>query len=75
VHREPANVRAHHRLVVALGHTAREAEARAALETLLHLQPDFSDAYVRGTYPFRFAEHLALFNEGLRRAGWKGNFR
>jgi TolB-like protein/Flp pilus assembly protein TadD len=72
VHREPANVRAHHRLVAALGHTAREAEARAALETLLHLQPDFSDAYVLGTYPFRFAEHLALFNEGLRRAGWKG---
>jgi TolB-like protein/Flp pilus assembly protein TadD len=75
VHREPANVRAHHRLVAALGHTAQEAEARAALETLLHLQPDFSDAYVRGTYPFRFAEHLALFNEGLRRAGWKGTPR
>jgi TolB-like protein/Flp pilus assembly protein TadD len=75
VHREPANVRAHHRLVAALGHTARAAEARTALETLLHLQPDFSDAYVRGTYPFRFAEHLALFNEGLRRAGWKGTPR
>ncbi|HEX2340756.1 MAG TPA: winged helix-turn-helix domain-containing protein [Vicinamibacterales bacterium] len=72
VHREPANVRAHHRLVAALGHTSREAEARAALETLLHLQPDFSDAYVRATYPFQFAEHLALFHEGLRRAGWKG---
>ena len=75
VQREPENVRAHHRLVAALGHTAREAEARAALETLLHLQPDFSDAYVRATYPFRLAEHLALFNEGLRRAGWKGTFR
>ena len=72
VHREPENVRAHHRLVAALGHTARDAEARAALETLLHLQPDFSDAYVRATYPFRFAEHLALFNEGLRRVGWQG---
>jgi hypothetical protein len=33
---------------------------------------DFSDAYVCATYPFRFTEHLALFNEGLRRAGWKG---
>jgi TolB-like protein len=75
VHREPENVRAHHRLVAALGYTAREAEARAALETLLHLQPDFSDAYVRATYPFRLAEHLALFNEGLRRAGWKGTPR
>jgi TolB-like protein/Flp pilus assembly protein TadD len=72
VHREPENVRAHHRLVAALGHTAREAEARAALKTLLLLQPDFSDAYVRATYPFQVAEHLALFNEGLRRAGWKG---
>ena len=75
VQREPENVRAHHRLVAALGHTAREAEARAALKTLLHLQPDFSDAYVRATYPFRLAEHLALFNEGLRRAGWTGTFR
>ena len=72
VQREPENVRAHHRLVAALGHTGREAEARAALKTLLHLQPDFSDAYVRATYPFRFAEHLALFNDGFRRAGWKG---
>jgi hypothetical protein len=42
------------------------------MNLLSHLQPDFSDAYVRATYPFRFAEHLALFNEGLRRAGWKG---
>src|SRR5262245_24337198 len=30
---------------------------------------------VRATYPFRFAEHLALFNEGLRRAGWNGTIR
>ena len=72
VHREPENVRALQRLVAALGHTAREAEARAALETLLHLQLDFSEAYIRATYPFQFAEHLALFNEGLRRAGWEG---
>src|SRR5262245_28554516 len=75
VHREPENVRAHHRLVAALGHTAREAEATAALRTLLLLQPDFSDAYVRATYPFRFAEHLVLFNEGLRKAGWQVTFR
>ena len=75
VHREPENVRAHQRLVGALGHTAREADARAALESLLRLQPDFSDAYVRATYPFQFAEHLALFNQGLRRAGWKGTPR
>jgi tetratricopeptide (TPR) repeat protein len=75
VHREPENVRAHQRLVAALGHTARKAEARAALETLLHLQPDFSDTYVRATYPFQCAEHLALFDEGLRRAGWKGTRR
>jgi TolB-like protein/Flp pilus assembly protein TadD len=72
VHREPENVRAHHRLVAALGHTTRKADARAALDTLLQLQPDFSDAYVRATYPFQFAEHLALFTEGFRRSGWKG---
>ena len=75
VHRDPENVRAYQRLVAALGHTARGAEARAALETLLHLQPNFSEAYIRATYPFRFAEHLELFNEGLRGAGWKGTFR
>jgi TolB-like protein/Tfp pilus assembly protein PilF len=75
VHREPENARAYHRLVAALGHTARGAEARAALETLSHLQPDFSESYVRATYPFRFPEHLSQFNEGLRRAGWTGTFR
>ena len=75
VHREPENVRAHHRLVAALGHTARVAEATAALRTLLLLQPDFSDAYLRATYPFRYAEHLALFSDGLRRAGWNSTFR
>jgi hypothetical protein len=72
VAREPENVRAHHRLVAALGYAASASEARAALETLLRLQPDFSEAYVRATYPFRLPEHLALFNEGLRRAGWTG---
>ncbi len=72
VAREPENVRAHHRLVAALGYAASASEARAALGTLLRLQPDFSEAYVRATYPFRFPEHLALFNEGLRRAGWTG---
>jgi TolB-like protein/Tfp pilus assembly protein PilF len=72
VHREPENVRAHQRLVAALGHTARTLEASAAVKTLLHLQPDFSAAYVRATYPFQFAEHLALFTDGLRGAGWTG---
>ena len=72
VGREPDNVRAHHRLVAALGYTADGLEAKAALETLLRLQPDFSAAYVHATYPFRCPEHLALFNDGLRGAGWKG---
>jgi len=73
VRREPGNVRAHHRLVAALGHKGPEAEARTAFEKLLHLQPDFSDAYVRATYPFRFRKHLALFVNGFQRAGWKGS--
>ena len=75
VHRDPENVRAYQRLIGALGHTARGAEARAALETLSHLQPNFSEAYIRATYPFQFSEHLELFTEGLRGAGWKGTFR
>jgi TolB-like protein/Tfp pilus assembly protein PilF len=69
---EPENVRAHHRLVAALGHKGPPAEARAALEKLLRLQSDLSDAYIRATYPFRYPQHLALFAEGFRRAGWNG---
>src|SRR5215813_15216427 len=44
--REPDNIRAYHRLVAALGNSAPEAgaEAKAALEKLLTLQPDFSGA-------------------------------
>lgn len=72
VRREPENVRAHHRLVAALGHKGAEAEARDALRKLLQLQSDFSDAYIRATYPFRFRQHMALFAEGFRRAGWNG---
>lgn len=71
---EPENIRAYHRLLAALGHSAPEAgaEARAALEKLVTLQADFSGAYVRATYPFRFREHMALFTTGLRKAGWRG---
>jgi TolB-like protein/DNA-binding SARP family transcriptional activator len=69
---EPGSVRAHHRLVAALGHRGPKAEAQEALRTLLQLQPDFSDAYVRSTYPFRLPQHMAVFAEGFQRAGWNG---
>ena len=74
VHRDPENVRAYQRLVAALGHTAREAEARAALATLSHLQPN---SLKRTSAPpiISVRRALALFNEGLRSAGWKGTFR
>lgn len=72
VRQEPGSVRAHHRLVAALGHRGPKAEAQEALRKLLRLQPDLSDAYVRSTYPFRLPQHMAIFAEGFQRAGWNG---
>ncbi|MBD3678285.1 MAG: hypothetical protein HUJ27_07770 [Rhodobacteraceae bacterium] len=43
--------------------------AREAVEKLFAAQPDFSEDYVRSTYPFREAEHLEMLVDGLRRAG------
>jgi TolB-like protein/DNA-binding SARP family transcriptional activator len=71
VERERRNVRAHQRLVSCLGHCGPLDEARAALDTLRRLQPDFSPAYVEATYPFRLPEHREVFVDGLRRAGWR----
>jgi TolB-like protein/Tfp pilus assembly protein PilF len=71
IQRGQCNVRAYQRLTAALGHRGPKAEARAALDTLLRLQPRFCEAYVAATYPFRLSEHRAVFIEGLQRAGWR----
>lgn len=70
IRHEPGSVRAYHRLVAALGHRGPIAEAQDALRKLLQLQPDLSDTYMRSTYPFRVPQHMAIFAEGFRRAGW-----
>ena len=68
----PSNVRAWQRLTVALGMLNETAQAKAALERVLQLQPDFSLAYIDATYPFRHLPDRTMFLEGLHRAGWDG---
>jgi hypothetical protein len=66
---QPGNVRAHQRLVAALGHQGGGDEARAASAALRRLQPDFSLAYVDATYPFREPAERRFFLDGLAKAG------
>jgi TolB-like protein len=66
------DVRAHQRLVAALGHLGRREEAEAALAELLRRQTRFSRRYVDLTYPFRDPADLEMLVAGLKRAGWKG---
>ncbi|MFQ5927965.1 MAG: adenylate/guanylate cyclase domain-containing protein, partial [Terriglobia bacterium] len=68
---QPGNIRAHQRLAATLGHLGREEEARAALEELLRLQPDFSRTFLDVTYPFKDPTHRELFLDGLHKAGWE----
>jgi TolB-like protein/Tfp pilus assembly protein PilF len=68
----PSNVRAWQRLTVALGMLNETAQAKAALERVLQLQPDFSLTYIDATYPFRHLPDRTMFLEGLHRAGWDG---
>ncbi len=60
------------RVAVTLGHAGETAEAARALETVLALQPDFDEEYVRQTYPYARPEHVEIIIDGLRLAGWKG---
>ena len=63
------NVRAWQRLAVVRGHQGQAGAARAALDRVRSLQPDFSLTYVDATYPFLNPQHRQLFVEGLRKAG------
>jgi adenylate cyclase len=63
------NVRAWQRLAAVRGQLGQAGPARAALDQVQSLQPDFSLAYVDATYPFRTPHHRKLFVQGLRRAG------
>ncbi len=69
---EPGNNRVHQRRVAALGHLGREEQAGQALAELLRVQPGLSSAHLRATHVFRNPEHMALFHDGLRKAGFEG---
>ena len=59
--------------VAALGHLRRKADAREAIEELLRIKPDFSQAMARQRlFYVKNPDHLALYLEGLRGAGIPG---
>ncbi|MFN3144405.1 MAG: hypothetical protein ACE368_03660 [Paracoccaceae bacterium] len=51
------------------GGLAGHATSLSLPSSLIDAQPDFTEDYVRATYPFARPEDLELFVEGLRRAG------
>ena len=64
----PGYARGLQRSAASFGHAGRADLAVEAASRLRELQPDFSEDYVRATYPFRRAEDLDIFIEGLRKA-------
>ena len=56
-------------LAASYGHLGRTEEAKAALDALLRLMPDFSAADLAVFLPPAVAER---YLEGLRKAGWEG---
>lgn len=59
--------------VAALGHLRRKADMREAIEELLRIKPDFSQAMARQRlFYVKNPDHLALYLEGLRCAGVPG---
>ena len=65
----PGYARGLQRCAASFAHAGRPDLAQEAVERLRSLQPDFSEDYVRATYPFRRAEDLEYYLEGLRKAG------
>lgn len=57
------------RCAATFGHAGEEELATAAVTKLRAAHPDFSEDYVRSTYPFSRTEDLEFFIEGLRKAG------
>ena len=55
--------------VIALSHLDRDDEARRASETLLKKFPDLSVERIRSKTPFNRAEDVAVWVDGLRKAG------
>lgn len=57
------------RCAATFGHAGETELAKAAVARLGEIHPDFSEDYVRMTYPFSKTEDLDFFIEGLRKAG------
>ncbi len=60
---------AHALLAIALAHAGETAAARAAIEELKIVQPDFSEDFIRRVLQFRDPAQIDLFLDGLRKAG------
>ncbi len=67
----PGYSRGLQRCLATFGAAGRAELASQALELMLRAQPDFSEQYVRETYPFARAEDLETFLEALRKGGWR----
>ncbi len=65
----PGYSRGLQRCVAALAIAGEAALAEKARRRLAEVQPDFSEAYVRETYPFAEPAHLEAMVEGLKKAG------
>ncbi len=52
-----------------LGHLERHDEAKHALSELLRLEPKFNWAFVKENWPITKPEYLAIYHDGLRKAG------
>ena len=55
--------------VSALGLLGRTEEAREAVRTLLTLQPNTTVPIMQKLMPLKRAEHMAVYLDGLRKAG------
>ncbi len=56
-------------LASALGNLGQIAEAREAVDEALRRKPDLSLAYLEKTFPTKHPGGLALYLDGLRKAG------
>ncbi len=72
IQEQPTNVRARHRLAVALAQKGDLDTARKAFEESKKFIPNPTVAFFNATYPFDRPEDREFFFDGLRKAGWEG---
>jgi adenylate cyclase len=63
----------HRMLAIIRGLEGRTQPANEALQAMLRLQPNISEAYLARILPFRDPAHFETCLEGLRRAGWRSS--